>query len=388
MTISLKTLMFLSLTLVVPAMAQEAGERIEVFVREGCPHCTDAKAFLDQLLRERPALKIERRDVGKDDAALARLRELAAEHRIPRVGVPAFFLQGELIVGFTSAETTGRRIRSLLDRAASGPQLQAGSCDLEETTPCAPEPVAPTAALDGIDMPIFGHVTLQEVGLPVFTLLIGLLDGFNPCAMWVLLFLLSLLATLRDRTKMFLIAGTFVLVSGLVYFAFMAAWLNVFLWIGLSRVTQLVLAGIAGMIGAVNIKDFFALGRGPTLAIPTAAKPGIYARTRAILRAENLLGALLGVMVLAFLVNTVELLCTAGFPALYTEILTLHPLSGWQYYGYLTLYILAYIFDDSVMVTLAVVTLSHHKLQAREGRWLKLVSGLVMVGLAAVLVFK
>ncbi|HET8580317.1 MAG TPA: NrdH-redoxin, partial [Nitrospiraceae bacterium] len=193
---------------------------------------------------------------------------------------------------------------------------------------------------------------------------------------------------LQDRVKMLLIAGTFVAVSGLVYFAFMAAWLNIFLLIGLSRVTQLVLGGIAGLVGAINVKDFFALGTGVSFTIPKAAKAGLYAQIRKILQAENLYGALVGTIVLAVLVNTIELLCTAGFPAVYTQILTLRQLPWWEYYGYLGLYNVAYILDDSLMVTIAVVTLGGRKLQEKEGRWLKLVSGMVMLGLAGILIAK
>lgn len=204
--------------------------------------------------------------------------------------------------------------------------------------------------------------------------------------MWVLLFLLSLLVNLRDRAKMFVIGGTFVVVSGLVYFAFMAAWLNLFQLIGFSRATQFVLGGVAALIGMVNIKDFFAFGRGVSLSIPEAAKPGIYARTRRVVQAENLVGALAGVIVLAVLVNMIELLCTAGLPAMYTRILTLRELPWWTYYGYLGLYNVAYMFDDSLMLLISVATLSRRKLQEREGRWLKLVSGVLMVGLGVVLI--
>jgi hypothetical protein len=237
-------------------------------------------------------------------------------------------------------------------------------------------------------VPLFGSLSVRELGLPIFTLAIGLLDGFNPCAMWLLLFLLALLVNLRSRVKMLLIGGTFVAVSGIIYFAFMAAWLNVFLFIGFSRVVQLALGGMAGLVGAINVKDFFAFHEGISLSIPDAAKPGLYSRIRRILQAENLPGALAGVIVLAVLVNMIELLCTAGFPAVYTQILTLQQLPWWEYYAYLGLYNMAYMLDDSVILTVAVVTLGHHKLQENEGRWLKLVSGVVMLGLAVVLIAK
>lgn len=235
-------------------------------------------------------------------------------------------------------------------------------------------------------MPFLGRVSVGELGLPAFTIVLGLLDGFNPCAMWVLLFVLSLLVNLHDRVKMAVIGGTFVLVSGVVYFAFMAAWLNLFLLVGVSRAAEVVLGLIAAVIGVLNLKDFMAAGRGPSLAIPASARPAIYARVRAVVTAEHTGAALGGVIVLAVLVNVVELLCTAGFPAVYTRILTLRELPAWQYYGYLALYNVAYVLDDGLMLTLAVVTLSRRKHQERAGRWLKLVSGGVMLGLGAVLI--
>lgn len=351
--------------------AVQAGEPVqdlEVFVRAGCPHCEAAKVFLDVLRRERPSLRIAIYDVAENSAARQRLAMLASERGIAHIGVPTFLIGTELIVGFLSAETTGTEIRARLDQRAQGAVL-------------------PTA-VESIQTKWFGALRVRDLGLPFFTIAIGLLDGFNPCAMWVLLFLLSLLVNLQDRQKMALIAGTFVLVSGLVYFAFMAAWLNMFLLIGLSRPVQVGLGGIAIFIGAVNMKDFFALHHGITLSIPESAKPGLYARVRGILQTEHLAGAIAGIVVLAGLVNLVELLCTAGFPALYTQILTMQQMPSWEYYGYLGLYNLAYIFDDSLMVMIAVVTLSRRKLQERAGRWLKLVSGIVMAGLGGLLLMK
>ena len=352
------------------AAAEQAGEQpdIEVFVRQGCPHCEAAKTFLDDLQHERLALHIARYDIAENSSARQRLAILAAERSITTIGVPAFLIGTELIVGFLSDDTTGAEIRARLNQNAQS--------------------TAPPPPVESIRTTWFGELQVRNLGLPIFTIVIGLLDGFNPCAMWVLLFLLSLLVNLQDRRKMALIAGTFVAVSGLVYFAFMAAWLNMFLLIGLSRAVQIGLGGIAILVGTVNVKDFFALHRGISLSIPESAKPGLYVRIRRILQADNLAGALTGIVILAGLVNLIELLCTAGFPALYTQILALQQMPSWEYYGYLGLYNLAYIFDDSLMVTIAVVTLSRRKLQERAGRWLKLGSGLVMAGLGAVLLLQ
>lgn len=351
-----------------PVSAEEFIPGLEVFVRAGCPHCEAAKVFLGDLRRERPGLRIAIYDIAEDSAARQRLASLIADRGMTGIGVPTFLIGTELIVGFQSSDTTGAEIRARLDQRT---QVDA---------------VLPAAG--GIKTAWFGELRARDLGLPLFTIAIGLLDGFNPCAMWVLLFLLSLLVNLQDRRKMALIAGTFVLVSGVIYFAFMAAWLNVFLLIGLSRGIQIVLGGVALFVGAVNVKDFFALHRGISLSIPESAKPGFYARVRGILQAEHLAGAMVGIVILAGLVNMIELLCTAGFPALYTQILTMQQLPSWEYYGYLGLYNLAYILDDSLMVTIAVITLSRRKLSYDAGRWLKLLGGMVMVSLGILLILK
>jgi hypothetical protein len=214
----------------------------------------------------------------------------------------------------------------------------------------------------------------------------GLLVGFNPCSMWVLLLMISMLAPLNDRRRMLAVAGTFVLVEGIAYFVFMAAWLNLFLLIGLSRASQLVIAAIAIVAGLINVKDFFAFGRGISLSIPGSAKPKIYQRIRDILHAKNLGAAIVATIVLALLVQVVEFMCTSGFPALYTRILTLRELPPASYYGYLLLYIAAYMLDDVIVLGIGVTMLSRHRLQEKEGRWLKLMSGVVMLGLGVYLI--
>jgi hypothetical protein len=167
----------------------------------------------------------------------------------------------------------------------------------------------------------------------------------------------------------------------------MTAWFSVFQLVGLLRPVQIGLGIVAVVIGAINVKDFFAFHRGITLSIPQSAKPGIYRRVRQIVSANQLTAALSGALVLAVVVNVVELLCTAGLPALYTQILAMQNLPGWADYAYLALYIAAYMFDDSLLVAVVVITLSHRRLQESEGRWLKLLSGLIILLLGAVMLF-
>jgi hypothetical protein len=380
---------------------------VEIFVQPGCRHCRDAQRFLARLREERPGLVVAVRDVARDRRALARLRILADRARVRVVATPTLFVHGLLIVGWRDEASTGERVRVALarprpphDEAPLG-ETEEGRCPVEwgvEQADPKPAPAAdPVGAArdcatdpvdDVVDLPLFGRVNARELGLPLFTVVLGLVDGFNPCAMWVLLFLLSLLVNLGSRSKMFLIAGTFMIVSGLCYFAFMAAWVTLFDVVGRARVAQLALGALAVFAGAVHVKDFVALGRGVTLSIPESQKAGIAARAGAILRANRLAGAMLGVVALAFLVNTVELLCTAGLPAVYASVLASHDLSAADRFGYLALYQVFYLLDDSAMLVIAIVTLSKRRLHERGGRVLKLVSGAVVGGLGLVLLFR
>jgi hypothetical protein len=203
--------------------------------------------------------------------------------------------------------------------------------------------------------------------------------------MWVLILMISLLAPLNDRRRMVAIAGTFVAIQGIAYFLMLAAWLNLFLLIGLARWSEIAIGAIALVAGLVNVKDFFAYGRGITLSIPERHRADIYRRIKGLLHAETIAAAIVGTVVLGVLVQIVEFMCTSGFPALFTRILTLRALDAVSYYGYLALYIAAYMVDDVVVLGIGVATLSRHRLQEREGRWLKLLAGVVMIGLAVYL---
>jgi hypothetical protein len=357
-----------ALAAVLLALAASVGRAqapvdLEIFVHAGCPHCARAEAWAAAVAHQRPELRIRIVDVGVDTAARARLLRLAAERGVTALGVPAFDVAGRLWVGFEDSTTTGRALLRLLE-------------------PTAPRPP------DEVETPLFGRLSASRLGLPLFTLLLGFADGLNPCAMWALLFVLSLLVNLGSRWKMLVIGGTFVAVGGLLYFAFLAAWLELFLAIGLSRPLELTLGLVALGVGALNLKDAGAWEWGPSLKIPNAAKPGLYARARRVLTAPNLPAALAAAALLSVMVNIVELLCTAGLPAVYTEVLAAHNLGRWPYYGYLGLYILAYVVDDTLVLGVAVATLGRRKLQERGGRVLKLLSGAVMVALGLLLVFQ
>jgi hypothetical protein len=304
--------------------------------------------------------------------------------------VPAFFICERMLTGWDGQDGMGAEIRRLAelcrpavaaaDEPAAGPAAPAAA----DTAPAAAgggRGLIREAAAEPLRVPVLGDLDAGAMSLPLFTLVIAGLDAFNPCAFFVLLFLLSLMVHAKSRARMLLVGGTFVFFSALVYFLFMAAWLNLFLVVGGAPVVTFVAGLVAVLIGVLNVKDFFWFRQGPSLSIPEQAKPGLYQRMRGLLSAESLPTMLVGTVALALAANSYELLCTAGFPMVYTRVLTLHELSGWTYYAYLALYNLVYVLPLAAIVLVFTFTLGARKLSEREGRVLKLLSGVMMLGL-------
>ncbi len=347
--------------------------RLYFFQSETCPHCARAEPFIHGLKKRYPWLEVDSREVTRSAANLQFFGRLAARIGEDIRGVPAFFACGEMIVGFDDAAGIGRQVEGLV--VGCHASLVGGAA-----APAAEPPEDPR-----IDVPLLGSLDAGALSLPVLTLVLGGLDAFNPCAFFVLLFLLSLLVHARSRARMALVGGIFVLFSGLLYFVFMAAWLNLFLVLERGQVVVLAAGLVAVVLGLVNIKDFALFRQGPSLSIPERAKPGLFARMRGLVSAESLPTLLTGTVVLATAANTYELLCTSGLPMVYTRVLTLAELPAATYYLYIAAYNVIYMIPLTVIVVVFTVTLGARKLTEGQGRVLKLLSGLMMLGLGLIL---
>jgi glutaredoxin len=349
--------------------------RIHVFWSQRCPHCQAALPFLEQLRADEPWLDVQDFEITRNRANRQRFATMAAALGEEARSVPAFFVCGRMLTGFDDADGIGAELLAL-----------ARTC--RQAAAANPGEVAQPASGRGegsLHLPVIGVVDQEVLSLPVFTLLIAGLDAFNPCAFFVLLFLLSLMVHARSRSRMLQIGVTFVFFSGLVYFLFMATWLNLFLVLGVAPVVTAVAGCVAVLFGIVNVKDFFLFKRGATLSIPGQAMPGLFSRVRRLVSADRLGTMLAGTVVLALAANSYELLCTAGFPMVFTRVLTLNELPRSAYYGYLVLYNLVYVLPLLAIVLAFTLTLGTRKLTERQGRVLKLLSGLMMLGLGLVM---
>lgn len=347
----------------------EQGEltlRLTFFWSSLCPHCDTARPLVEAYAAQHPWLELESMEVSGNWQNLARYRQMAATLGVEARSVPAFFYCGGMQVGF-DAEQGGAElfdgIEACRERLLAGGEM--------------------VGSLSTTALPF--DIKRADVGLFSLTVMIAALDAFNPCAFFVLLFLLGMLGHAHERGRMLLVGGVFVFFSGLLYFLFMSAWLNLFLLMGVIRPVTIAAALLALLAAGINIKDALWPGHGVSLSISAGRKPGLFRRMRELLKLQSTAGLLLGTVVLALLVNSYELLCTSGLPMVYTRILTLETLAASEYYLYLLLYNLVYVTPLALIVLLFSLGVAKGKLQALGGRLLKLLSGLMMLGLGLLL---
>lgn len=367
------------------------GADIVVFVQETCPHCADFKEFA-----EAQGWEVDYREISQVSSQY--MFEDVQEHT-PALnqGVPTFVIDGHVLQGYKTVETTGEKIKSIYD-----------AC-IEDSEGCLPyeEFIASDATVDlesaaegtcteGCDEPLekyifdlwfIGEVDLTLLSLPVLSILLGFLDGFNPCAMWVLITLLTLLISTSDMKKVWIIGGTFLFVSGAIYYLFIAAWLNVFLLIGFNLIVQKIIGIVA--IGGGGFYLYEAFGKNPNECKVTnlSQRQKTVARMKHVLEISAWPAMILGVAILAISVNMIELVCTAGLPAIFTQILAFNEVTNAARYSYIGLYILLYMIDDFVIFAIAVYTLHATGLTSKYRRFTLIFGGCLMYGLGLLLIF-
>ncbi|MCK5395584.1 MAG: thioredoxin family protein [Gammaproteobacteria bacterium] len=348
------------------------------FWSKQCPHCLKARPDITSMEEEFSWLKLHSLELVDHPENVQTYLNMSAMFGNDARSVPTFMFCGNLLSGYESEETTGQLLKSYLQAC----YRFAEENDPDNSMAFTPDQNNPTS----IDVPFFGDISPDDYSLPALTVFIAGMDAFNPCAFFVLLFLLSMMVHSRSRGRMALIGGIFVLFSGAIYFMFMAAWLNLFIYLGELRLITLIAGSVAMIIALVNIKDYFWFKKGFSLTIADDEKPKLFDRIRHLLRLDSLLTVIFATVILAIVANSYELLCTAGFPMIYTRILTLKFLPTESYYLYLLLYNLIYILPLLSIVVLFTIKLGSRKLSEQEGMVLKLLSGVMMLMLGLLLV--
>ncbi len=361
---------FLSIFLLNGFSVFAQGEPIEInfFYSATCPHCAAEEEFLKGLEKKYSEIKINRYEVVSDRENQKLLQDFFAKYKVPeneQGWVPATFTPTKYFVGFN--EQTGKDIESCLKECLGG----------EKT------------AAQILKVPILGNVDLSKMSLAGLTFVLGILDGFNPCAMWILVILISLLIPLRSRKKIALVGGIFIFAEGLLYFLFMTAWLNIFLAIKYGLLTR-ILIGIFGIVfGVWRIKDFLTWKPGVCKVVGDSKSQGkIMDKMNRVLKATTIPAMVAGVILLAFGVNLVEFLCSAGFPVMYTRILAIQDIGAFQHYLYLFFYIIFYMLDDLIIFGIAFFAFGRFAFSEKYNKYSTLIAGVLIFVLGILLIFK
>jgi len=349
------------------ASTTTAAAQIDFFYSATCPHCAAEEVFLKDLQAKYPAIQVKFYEVTGSAENQALLKDFYQKYSVPaneQGFVPATFTPQKYFVGFN--DQIGKDIESCLIACLSGGE----------------------AASVKFKVPLLGDIDAKNISLPLLTLVVGLLDGFNPCAMWVLVVLISMLLAAHSRKKIALVGGIFIFTEGLMYFIFMAAWLNALLMMSFVVWTRLLIGAFGIAFGIWRIRDFIAWRPGVCKVVDEKSEGKILQRIKNILKPSALPATILGVVVLAVGVNLIEFFCSAGFPVIYTRILAAQGMSAFQYYLYLVFYNLFYMLDDLIVFGFAFFTLSHFQFSDKYNRYSTLVAGVLILILGALLIFK
>jgi len=370
-----------------------------LFYGNSCPHCAKERLYLKDLQDKYQNFNLIEYEIYNNLSNSLLLQKVASTLNTEGGGVPFLVIGDKSYVGFAEGITT-KEIEARVVECSNKVCDDAVSPIIHPETRLSPEPISqketnqdvlnkPQKGLDKhINIPIFGSVELSTLSLPILTLVMALLDGFNPCAMWTLLFLISLLLGLKDRKRMWILGATFIITSSLVYFLFLAAWLNLFLFIGFVVWIRLLIGLIALSAGYYNLREYWQNQKGGCTVMGDEKRQKIFEKLRSITQKRQFIYAFSGIILLAIAVNLVELICSAGLPAIYTQVLSLANLPRWQYYMYLLFYIFIFMLDDLFVFFTAMITLQAVGIQSKYARYSHLIGGFLMLLIGLLLIFK
>ena len=388
-------LVFIALfSFILPVNAKENDKiTLYLFYGDGCPHCAEEKLFLDEIKGSYDNFEIVMYEVWKDKDNQVFLNKVKSELGIERSGVPVTIIGDTYMVGWSEA-LEGRVTRAIrfyknneytdvVEQIKNGTYVK----PVEEESSFEKEEEKSDEDAT-IDVPLIGKVNLKNVSLTTAGVVLGLIDGFNPCAMWVLLFLISMLLGMKDKKRMWTIGLTFLGSSALVYMLIMLSWLNIVVSIATSIWVRNAIAVVAIIGGIINLVNYFKHQDSGCSVVDEKKRKSVFSRIKKFTQEKSLILALIGAVALAFSVNIIELACSAGLPLVYTQLLAINNITGFGAFFYVLLYIIFFLLDDLVIFFIAMKTMEVTGFSTKYNKYSHLVGGLLMVAIGLLLILK
>lgn len=367
-----------------PVYANQNKVNIYYFYSETCYYCGLMKDYFNELEKD-PLITIHRYEISTDQAGQEVAKKVEDLLSTPIRTVPYVIVGRQSFVGYNDGVLEG--IEEAVDFAKNnyvrdivGEML--GIVEIGEGDG--------TINSGGkFKLPFIGEIDASTVSLPLLAIFMGTLDGFNPCAMWVLLLLISMLVHVKERWKMWTLGIVFLVTSAVMYFFFMLSWLNITLLFGSVIYLRLLIGAVAIGGGSWNLKK--ALTQKPDdgcEVVDVAQRRKLSKRIQAITGEKTFILAIFGIMGLAISVNLVELLCSAGLPIVFTQVLSLNGLNAIETVGYLLLYVLFFLIDDLVIFFIAMKTFQLTGISTKYSKFSGIVGGAIMVVLGILMIFR
>lgn len=363
---------------------------VYLFWGDGCPHCAKEKPFLEQLEKKYPYLTLYQYEIWGNQGNRDLLTKVGERLQTDVQGVPFTVVGEKQFAGYLSNETTGKEIENAVVQCSKTKckdpvgEVLKGNTQKNSQQQEKSEKVVPTT----ITVPFIGEINTKHLSLPLLTIVIGALDGFNPCAMWTLLFLISLLIGMHDKKRMWILGSAFIVASAFVYFLFMAAWLHLVLFIGFVFWIRAAIGILALGAGIYNLREYMVNKDNACKVTKSGERRKVFDALKYITQEKHFFIALGGIILLAVAVNIIELVCSAGFPVIYTQTLSMSNLPIWQYYMYLLLYIFVFMLDDLFVFIISMKTLEMTGVTTKYSRFSHLIGGILMLVLGLLLLFK
>ena len=381
---------------VVNAVSKKNLVNIYLFHSYTCKHCKEEIKLLDELEKEYDNIKIYKYEVNENGNGEL-LKNISEIMGSKVTGTPYTIIGNKVFSGYDYENSKGRFKGAIEYYSKYGYEDKVGeyissiplpSYEVKDTDPDVDEYISNYISYK-VKLPLIGEVKLKNLTLPLVTVVIGLADGFNPCAMWVLLFLISMLIGMKDKKRMWILGSTFLLISALIYLIFMMSWLNLANLL-ISVVWVRVIIAIVSLVGGIiNLRGYIKHRKVSGCDVVDDKKRNkIITRIKKFTTEKNFWLAILGVIVLAISVNVVELACSAGLPVMFIEILSLNNLTAIEEIIYIVLYMLFFLLDDFVVFVIAMTTLSLTGVSSKYGNLSKLIGGILMLLIGLLLMFK
>lgn len=380
-------LLILTILLLLP-ISISAKEKVNLYLfhSKTCSHCQAEIKYLNTLKEEYDNLKIHLYEIDDNKDNMEKMIDIKKQLKIDSPNVPFTIIGNYYYIGFSDG--IGDGIKELVEKFSEEKETNVIKPLLEGKE----KPNAKMINGEIKTINIFGkEINPANLSLPVLSIVLGAIDGFNPCAMWVLIFLISMLFNMKNRKRMWCLGITFLVTSAVVYLIFMFAWLGITTTL-LTKVSWFkILIGLVALTGAyINLKSFYkSIKKGTGCeVVDNKKRKNIMEKIKKITTEKSFILSLIGVMVLATSVNIIELACSAGIPVLFTNILAINNLSNLQTIIYVLIYILFFLIDDIIVFTIAMLTLNIKAISTKYTKYSHLIGGILMLAIGLLMIFK